>query len=151
MKSTKQFKVERRQNHYGMPDDWLIRETRKDHVNCCEFRTEEEAIGAAERWNNGDGIAVFETWIAPPEDADDSHRGYYLVHVRGTKWRAVFGGNWHEDASSARAVSALRDVVAVHGLHAVQATLSAIEPDRLPFGKHSKQQSTRLRALSAVE
>jgi hypothetical protein len=90
-----------------------------------DFRSEDEAQRAVERWNNSDAHKVTVDWASTPELGDDySNRGDYTIRVEGTRWSATTSGTFGMEGST-RILVRLRDAVAKHGLGVVQDVLNA--------------------------
>ena len=101
---------------FGTNDRWIAHD--QDQSFAGEFRSEEAARSATERWNanNGDSVAV--------SFRNGPGRGTYTVSVQGTTWRRSACGNFGMEEAS-RIAGRLRNAIAEYGIETVMAILDA--------------------------
>jgi hypothetical protein len=107
---------------HGRDDRWICHDP--DRHAAGEFRTEEEARAAVERWNTRDGHLVTITWTRGDTDASWD-RGTYKIALDGSRWRKVTAGTFGMEESK-RIVMKVRDLVAEHGIEAVRKFAEAL-------------------------
>src|SRR4051794_23733950 len=76
---------------YENPDRWICHDP--DEHFAGEFKTEEEAAAATERWNTRGGYLVTVDWTPGRTDAGWD-RGVYTVILDGSRWRKTTAGTF---------------------------------------------------------
>lgn len=103
---------------------WLVHD---DNDFCAaEFPSKDEAIAACERWSKADAHLLTVSWDAPPEDADDSNRGVYRVHLAGCRGQKTFCSGWHSMEAQIRFTHKFRDLIAAHGIEVARTMWDAL-------------------------
>ena len=92
------------------------------------FETEDEAKTAVDVWNAKDGNLITLEWVAPPDDAPDSHRGTYIIRLKGTNFRIVTRCDPDER------VKLLRNAIAKYGFSTVNEILFAAQTQLTEYG-----------------
>lgn len=117
---------------FTKPTRWIAHDGNKHFAG--EFDNEEEARRCVENWNTKGGNLVTLEWVAPPEDADDSNRGTYIIRLTGTRFRITICNGWHSQELAGERLKLLRNAVAKYGFTTVSEILFAAQTQLTEYG-----------------
>jgi len=117
---------------YLNPKRWIAHDKNKHFAG--EFEDEEEARAAVTAWNTKGGDMITLEWIAPPDDADDSNRGTYVIRLTGTAFVIRICSGWHSQELAGTRLKHLRNAVAKYGFETVSEVLFAAQTQWTEYG-----------------
>lgn len=108
--------------HYK--ERWLVHD--ESEFCAAVYESRGAAVAACERWTKADAHLLVVAWESAPEEADDSHRGTYIVSLDGCRRQRTFCCGWHTMEHQIAFTEKVRDLIAELGIEAVRKLWNAL-------------------------